>query len=92
MGKWKNLETSKRILYVIGILVFILLPVSVIVSCVTGDTSSLTQYVTGIFALASIAVGFYYWKSKNENLHKYARKDSQADIEAVERLAKELNK
>ena len=47
---------------------------ALVVSCVTGDTQPLTNYVIGIFGLASIAVGFYYWKAKNENLNKYAKK------------------
>lgn len=92
MINWKKLETSKQILYVVGALIIILLPVTIIVSCVTGDVSPLTQYVMGAFALATIAAGFYYWKSKNENLHKYAKKDSQAEIDVVTRLAEELNK
>lgn len=92
MINWKKLETSKRILYVIAALVILLLPIVVLVSCMTGDVNPLTQYVIGVFALASIAVGFYYWKSKNENLHKYAKKDSPSEIEAVHRLSEELNK
>lgn len=70
----KKLEMSKKIVYGIALLIVILLPVVIIVSCVTGDTQPLTNYVIGIFGLASIAVGFYYWKAKNENLNKYARK------------------
>ena len=70
----KKLEMSKRIVYGIALLIVILLPVVIVVSCVTGDTQPLTNYVIGIFGLASIAVGFYYWKAKNENLNKYARK------------------
>lgn len=70
----KKLEMSKKIVYGIALLIVILLPVVIVVSCVTGDTQPLTNYVIGIFGLASIAVGFYYWKAKNENLNKYARK------------------
>lgn len=70
----KKLEMSKKIVYGIALLIVILLPVVIIVSCVTGDTQPLTNYVIGIFGLASIAVGFYYWKAKNENLNKYAKK------------------
>ena len=70
----KKLEMSKLIIYGIALLIVILLPVVIIVSCVTGDTQPLTNYVIGVFGLASIAVGFYYWKAKNENLNKYAKK------------------
>lgn len=70
----KKLEMSKLIIYGIALLIVILLPVVTVVSCVTGDTQPLTNYVIGAFGLATIAVGFYYWKAKNENLNKYARK------------------
>lgn len=72
--KFKNLEMSKRIVYAIALLIIVLLPVVIIVSCITGDAQPLTNYVIGVFGLASIAVGFYYWKAKNENLNKYAKK------------------
>lgn len=88
--KLKNFEMSKRILYVLGCLIAVLLPVVVIVSLVTGDSSPLTQYVIGVFAMASIATGFYYWKAKNENLHKYISQDSS--IYFKQRLDEELAK
>lgn len=88
--KLKNMEMSKRILYVLGYLIAVLLPLVVIVSLVTKDTSSLTQYVIGVFALASVAVGFYYWKAKNENLHKYAKTDSDSEKAYIDRLLREL--
>ena len=72
--KFKNLEMSKKIVYAVALLVVVLLPVVIVVSCVTGDTQPLTNYVIGVFGLASISVGFYYWKAKNENLNKYAKK------------------
>ena len=77
--KFKNLEMSKKIVYAIALLVVVLLPVVIVVSCVTGDAQPLTNYVIGVFGLASIAVGFYYWKAKNENLNKYAKKYLKAD-------------
>lgn len=72
--KIKNLEMSKLIIYGIALLIVILLPVVIVVSCITGDTQPLNNYVMGVFGLATIAVGFYYWKAKNENLNKYAKK------------------
>ena len=88
--KLKNFEMSKRILYVLGYLIAILLPVVVIVSLVTKDASALSQYVIGVFALASVAVGFYYWKAKNENLHKH--KDEDSFVYFQQRLDEELDK
>ena len=83
-------EMSKRILYVVALLVLALLPVVVVVSLVTGDSSSLTQYVIGVFAVASVATGFYFWKAKNENLHKY--KDAEDYTAFNKRLEEELKK
>lgn len=90
LKKLLKYEMSKRILYVIAILVIVLLPLVVIVSLATGDSSSLREYVIGVFALASVATGFYYWKAKNENLHKYKEPE---DFEAFhKRLRAELEK
>ena len=83
-------EMSKRILYVVALLVLALLPVVLIVSLVTGDSSSLTQYVIGVFAVASVATGYYFWKAKNENLHKY--KDAEDYAAFNKRLEEELKK
>lgn len=88
--KLKKYEMSKRILYILGILIFVLFPVVVIVSLLTGDVSPLVQYVIGVFALASVSVGFYYWKAKNENLHKYAKTDSDSEKAYIDRLLREL--
>lgn len=88
--KLKNMEMSKRILYVLGYLIAVLLPLVVVVSLVTKDASALSQYVVGVFALASVAVGFYYWKAKNENLHKY--KDEDSFLYFQQRLDEELDK
>lgn len=90
LKKLLNYEMSKRILYLVALLIFALLPLVVIVSIVTGDTSSLTQYVIGSFALASVATGFYYWKAKNENLHKY--KDAEDHETFQKHLLEELKK
>ena len=87
LKKLNNYEMSKRILYILAMLILALFPVVVIVSLVTGDASSLCQYVIGVFALASVAVGFYYWKAKNENLHKYAK---EGTTDSAEVLKKEL--
>ena len=35
------------------------------------DASPLIYLIPGVFALSSVAHGFYFWKAKAENLHKY---------------------
>ena len=70
MKKW---EYSKRLLFMVWILLIILLPVCIVTSMIISDISPIREYVIGAFSLASLSHGFYYWKAKNENLHKYGR-------------------
>lgn len=70
MKKW---EYSKRLLFMVWILLIVLLPVCIVTSVIITDISPIREYVIGAFSLASLSHGFYYWKAKNENLHKYGR-------------------
>lgn len=69
----KKWEYSKKLLYATWVLIYLLLPICVVASIIVSDISPLREYVIGAFSLASISHGFYYWKAKNENLHKYGR-------------------
>lgn len=73
MNKINKWEYSKKLLFLVWVLIALLLPVSVITSIITTDISPIREYVIGAFSLATISHGFYYWKAKNENLHKYGR-------------------
>ena len=73
MNKINKWEYSKKLLFLVWVLIALLLPVSVITSIITSDISPIREYVIGAFGLATISHGFYYWKAKNENLHKYGR-------------------
>lgn len=78
----KNAEWSKKLLVFIELLIiatFIL----VMISTIMGDTSALVAMITGVFSLASLAFGFYYWKAKNENIRKYAKEIDKKDINKV---------
>lgn len=70
---FKHWEYSKKLLYLTWMLIFILLPICTAASFYTADVSPLREYVIGAFGLASVSHGFYYWKAKNENLHKYGQ-------------------
>ena len=68
-----RIETSKLIL-----LVDITIAVAVTVSVILGERSGFdmtsSALVAGLWdAQLAVAVGFYYWKSKNENRAKYAQ-------------------
>ena len=73
MNKINKWEYSKKLLFLTWLLIAVLLPVSIITSIITADISPIREYVVGAFGLATISHGFYYWKAKNENLHKYNR-------------------
>ena len=70
----KKIETSKLILITLASSLGILIPVVVILAFM-GVSSPLDITMTGMFTLTTTAVGFYYWKAKCENMHKYKRDD-----------------
>ena len=72
--KKNKIETSKMILITLASSLGILIPV-VVVLAFMGVSSPLDITMTGMFTLTTTAVGFYYWKAKAENMHKYHRDD-----------------
>lgn len=68
--KKRKHETSKVILIALYSSVGIMIPIVVILAFM-GVSSPLEITLTGLFSLSSIATGFYYWKAKAENMHKY---------------------
>lgn len=78
----KNIEFSKRLLlFVQGLIIALFILTTV--ATFKGLVDALVSLITGVFSLASIAFGFYFWKAKAENIRKYTRKLSQEDIEKV---------
>lgn len=71
MRKSKKIETSKLLLIIVLSVLGVLLVITTIYTFLAQDSQPLVAYITGTMALSSTAVGFYYWKAKNENLHKY---------------------
>ena len=65
-----SISTSKVILVIILLYIALLTP-PVLYIALKGNTSPLECMIQGTFALSTISVGFYYWKAKAENLHKY---------------------
>ena len=39
------------------------------------DISPLAYLIPGVFGLSGVAHGFYFWKAKAENLHKFGQDD-----------------
>ena len=85
--KFKNMEWCKKLL--IGVEFMILgIFVLVIVATIKGDMTPLVALITGVFSLASISYGFYFWKAKNENIRKYGRRLSNEEIDRILKYSK----
>lgn len=78
----KNVEWSKKLLVFIELLIIATF-VLVTIATIKGDASALVALITGVFSLASLAFGFYYWKAKNENIRKYAKEIDKKDINKI---------
>lgn len=71
MKKRKKCETSKLLLWLLLSVCGVVSVSTLAYTFIAQDSTPLVTLIERLFALASIAVGFYYWKAKNENLHKY---------------------
>lgn len=80
----RNAEWSKKLLIFIELLIIATF-VLVCIAVFNGDASALVALITGVFSLASLAFGFYYWKAKNENIRKYAKTLNKEQIEYLTR-------
>ncbi len=69
--KKKKIETSKLLLWVLLSGLGVITVCTLIYTFLVSDSSPLVTLIEAISKLTTIAVGFYYWKAKNENLHKY---------------------
>ena len=81
----KNMEFSKKLLYFIMMIILFLCALTA-VSVFMGMYEPLSSLIVGVFTLASIAFGFYYWKAKNENIRKYAKGIDKATLKKLEIL------
>lgn len=68
---FKKIETSKLLLWLLLSACAVVIVVTIIAVICFKDTAPLITLIGCIFSTTDIAVGFYYWKAKNENLHKY---------------------
>lgn len=87
----KNAEFSKKLLVFIEVLVLLCFCL-VAASVIMGDSSPLAALIAGVFSLASLAFGFYFWKARSENIRKYAKTLNNEQIDQVMRLAEAIFK
>lgn len=81
MRKRKKCETSKLLLWLLLSGCGITLVSTIVYTFIASDSTPLVTLIERLFALASIAVGFYYWKAKAENLHKFKQDHKIGDLE-----------
>lgn len=73
--KLKKVTTSKAILVYLLSIIALLIPFTLYIAF-NGDSEPLVAIIQGVCALATTSVGFYYWKAKAENLHKYKQDEN----------------
>lgn len=81
MRKRKRIETSKLLLWVLLGGLVIIMVCALLYTFLLHDSSPLVTAIECYTKLSSIAIGFYYWKAKNENLHKYKQDHKIGDIQ-----------
>ena len=86
LKKLKNVEFSKKLLIFVQSLIIALFILTTIATF-KGYIDALVALITGVFSLASIAFGFYFWKAKNENIRKYAKSLNKEQIKQMMKLA-----
>lgn len=82
----KNVEFSKRLLLFVQALIIALFILTTIATF-KGYIDALVAMITGVFSLASIAFGFYFWKARSENIRKYAKSLNKEQIKQMIKLA-----
>ena len=91
LNRLKNAEWSKKLLIFIECLILLTFCL-VCAAVIAGDASALVAFITGVFSLASLAFGFYYWKARSENIRKYAKTLNDEQIDQVMKLASAIFK
>lgn len=79
MKKKKKIETSKLLLWLLLSGLGTITLTAITFSYLFKDASPLVALIENVSKLVTIAVGFYYWKAKNENLHKYKQDNKIGD-------------
>lgn len=76
----KKMETSKFLLMVLLSGFGIISISSIVYTFIAADASPLVTLIEKTSLLCNIAVGFYFWKAKCENMQKYKKTDKIGEI------------
>ena len=83
----RKIETSKLLLWLLLSGLGVVTISSIVYSFLFADASPLVTLIESIAKLATIAVGFYYWKARAENLHKYKQDDKIGETYYEEQIS-----
>lgn len=82
----KKFEFSKVILIMVYATAVIFTGILAWLAYLGIDISAVANVILSIWGLVSVAVGFYYWKAKAENLMKIAKEMPQEIIEDLDEI------
>lgn len=71
----KKIEMSKILLIVSDVITGVTVAGTFVAVFIMRDLSPLAHLIPGVFGLSGVAHGFYFWKAKAENLHKFGQDD-----------------
>jgi len=77
--KFKEKDTTKRLLNATMLIVVCVTICTLILSVILHDATPLVTLIEKSFEFAMVVAGFYLWKAKNENLHKYNQDNKIGD-------------
>ncbi len=69
----KKMEMSKKLLIASDVITSVTVVLTFAAVFILKDISPLAYLISAVFGLSSVAHGFYFWKAKAENLHKYGQ-------------------
>ena len=70
-----KIDTSKKILIYCDVMTVLIILAAFIVSVCGVEMTGLAEIVVAFIGLTATAHGFYFWKAKCENLHKFKQDD-----------------
>lgn len=72
----KKMETSKKILLFCDVMTAGSVIATLTALFMQIEVSGIAPVIESVVGLAAAAHGFYYWKAKAENMHKYGKDDN----------------
>lgn len=68
------METSKKLLYLTGLIAAVVTLLGIVLGCFELAVDMMLVLVPVSWSPFDLAIGFYFWKAKNENRAKYQQK------------------